>query len=228
MKLKEIFEKLDALKELSNSDPKQGDPRSYGGRAIAVNQAKESYDKLLLEHKNEILSVVFPIVVTGNDEEVEKFTEEAQKLGAIVVDYQEPYKKMATGMTRLGLTQYFKVVDYVNSLNRDNPELKIKLSEKLFDERSLPTTADAVNEFERVFETENGNLLTKLFLQETAFKQIVEKRIESKVVPLIVTNLKENNTQFLNSIFRKKHLTTQATTPVTTVFEQVKKIIKEK
>lgn len=234
METKQLLKSLKDTEAIANQTV-DGDYRTRPGREAAKNQANFQLAGLRTEYLAALKNSVFTVLTDGKNQA--HFAELAVAKGALAVDGSSYYQNLTTlcrktmGRNTFGLTQYM-VVGTQMKLLADLMGFKYEMPAYTQDHEA-PTTEDVVQSVRAIVEgAGNGFAFLKADIENQVLTLALKDEVDTKVVPVVVTNVAaKDHDNLISTLFRKKGLSVNTDKEVTEetvikTFESIKKQLK--
>jgi hypothetical protein len=189
--LKELVDQYTDKAAEANIIPEETDPRVRAGVEALVRNAKQELPIIQRKYAEAVLGNVVLIAVSGTNSE--KFAKEAEKLGAISVDFLSVYKKISERLSgrAVGPTYttdvHFKLLDELSKIRLEYDV--VRLPNPMINAYSDGIYDAPINDaLLSLFEKNYGSSLYSAATRRDIGKEAFEKRFTGKLLPVIVYN----------------------------------------
>ena len=197
--IKELLEKINETKNLSELDLSAWDPRTRPGMEMRKAESKTELASLLNQYRNELTGRIFGIFALGTNGG--RFAELSEGNFGITVDALSLYKRLAKaamGLWKPGnnfsVDQVGRITEELYDVARElgiesmpNVRLTAELSVSIKDEE------DMVSHCKKFVETYLNSDLAKMYMIKEALDRAVELRWSGRVLPVIFYNLSKDD-----------------------------------
>jgi hypothetical protein len=171
--------------------PEETDPRVRAGVEALVRNAKQELPLIQRKYSEAVMSNIVLIAVSGANSE--KFAQEAEKLGAVSVDFLSVYKKIAERLAQraVGPTYttdaHFKLLDELSKIRLEYDV--VRLPNPMINAYSDGIYDAPINDaLLALFEKNYGSSLYSAAARRDIGKEAFEKKFTGKLLPVILYN----------------------------------------